>query len=70
VYLQGNGTKNIVLLGNSHARALHAGVAYHFRHIYKSLTMFQREYCMPFYSDHAHENAARDPLYKRSPYWL
>lgn len=45
-YFQGNGTKNIVLFGNSHARCVHFGVEYTFRDIYQHLTLFSIGSCL------------------------
>jgi hypothetical protein len=49
----GMGTKNIVIIGNSHGRELWNGMKYHFKNVYKTMTLFVRDYCMPFMSRYA-----------------
>jgi hypothetical protein len=43
---QGNGTKSIVVFGNSHARTAHLGIEEAFRGVYKHLSLFARNGCM------------------------
>ncbi|KAI6209818.1 hypothetical protein M3Y96_00261600 [Aphelenchoides besseyi] len=45
-YQQGKGAKNIVLIGNSHAKAIYFGVEYHFRNIYANFTLLGAHQCM------------------------
>ncbi|KAI6198901.1 hypothetical protein M3Y96_00569500 [Aphelenchoides besseyi] len=46
-HAKGNGTKNIVLIGNSHALHNFPGISFIFRHTYKQLTLFSRDNCLP-----------------------
>ncbi|KAI6198880.1 hypothetical protein M3Y96_00567300 [Aphelenchoides besseyi] len=46
-HIKGNGTKNIVVIGNSHAFFNLPGIAQIFRQTYKRLTLFGRGWCWP-----------------------
>ncbi|KAI6170702.1 hypothetical protein M3Y97_01120000 [Aphelenchoides bicaudatus] len=46
-HAKGNGTKNIVLIGNSHIMHDYPGIWYMFRNIYKTMTLFARNGCIP-----------------------
>ncbi|KAI6204376.1 hypothetical protein M3Y94_00667200 [Aphelenchoides besseyi] len=46
-HARGNGTKNIVVIGNSHAFHNFPGISYIFRQSYKRLTMFAVSSCLP-----------------------
>ncbi|KAI6206896.1 hypothetical protein M3Y94_00966800 [Aphelenchoides besseyi] len=46
-HVKGNGTKNIVVIGNSHGMHTFAGISYIFRQTYKRLTLFVRNSCLP-----------------------
>ncbi|KAI6190326.1 Odr-3 [Aphelenchoides bicaudatus] len=46
-HTKGNGTKNIVLIGNSHIVHNFPGIWYLFRNVYKTLTLFARNSCIP-----------------------
>ncbi|KAI6212702.1 hypothetical protein M3Y94_00059300 [Aphelenchoides besseyi] len=46
-HAKGSGTKNIVLIGNSHALHAFPGISFIFRHTYKHLTLFTRDGCLP-----------------------
>ncbi|KAI6190434.1 Acyl-transf-3 domain-containing protein [Aphelenchoides bicaudatus] len=67
---EGLGKKTIVIIGNSHAKTLFPGIAQQFRHIYKHLTLFELEYCMPFFADQTTENTYADAQLRLSPFWL
>jgi hypothetical protein len=45
---RGTGNKTILIIGNSHGRELWNGLQKHFKDVYKSMTLFVRDYCMPF----------------------
>ncbi|KAI6174826.1 hypothetical protein M3Y97_00964500 [Aphelenchoides bicaudatus] len=44
-HTQGSGTKNIVLVGNSHARAMYYGIEHAFHGLYKTLTLLALHQC-------------------------
>ncbi|KAI6212705.1 hypothetical protein M3Y94_00059800 [Aphelenchoides besseyi] len=46
-HVKGNGTKNIVVIGNSHSMFNFPGIAYIFRKTYKQLTLVARSACKP-----------------------
>ncbi|KAI6212925.1 hypothetical protein M3Y94_00087300 [Aphelenchoides besseyi] len=43
----GNGTKNIVIIGNSHAMHSYTGIRYHFSDLFRTLTLIERDSCFP-----------------------
>lgn len=49
--LQGEGTKEVVIIGNSLARDLYQGFQYVFKDVYSNLTVVAREACTPFLSE-------------------
>ncbi|KAI6199261.1 O-acetyltransferase OatA [Aphelenchoides besseyi] len=55
-HLKGSGSKNVVIIGNSHGRELLHGFRHHFTDAYDHLTLFVRDYCMPFLSNFAEEH--------------
>ncbi|CAD5233691.1 unnamed protein product [Bursaphelenchus xylophilus] len=47
---KGHGSKQVVVIGNSHGRALIDGLKYYFRDIYDDLYVISRDLCTPFMS--------------------
>jgi hypothetical protein len=45
-WFKGHGRKNILLIGNSHARSIFYGVERQFHGIYKDLTLLGNHQCM------------------------
>jgi hypothetical protein len=64
---KGNGTKNVLLIGNSHARAIYFGVKHKLSHIYNKLTLVATRYCLPFYESNMDEILAVRPNLRLCP---
>jgi hypothetical protein len=64
---KGNGTKNVLLIGNSHARALYFGAKNKLSHIYSKLTLASTLSCMPFYESSIDEIFAVAPSIRVCP---